>query len=99
LWTESLRRAVAFRRRIGEGSFADVSFESLQSDPVAAVASTYAQLGLELGDGRGPLEAWAGAHPPGAHGVHQFSLEEFGLDAVEVRERFAFYFDEFPFSG
>ena len=55
--------------------FADVSFASLQSDPVGAVASAYAQLGIELGDGRGPLEAWAGAHPPGAHGVHQFSLE------------------------
>jgi hypothetical protein len=99
LWAESVRRAVAFRRRVGEGSFADVSFASLQSDPVGAVTSTYAQLGLDIGDGRGPLEAWAGTHPPGAHGVHQFSLEEFGLNADQVKERFAFYFDEFPFMG
>jgi hypothetical protein len=95
LWTEAIRRAMAFRDRIGEKWFADITFDSLQSDPVAAVGSAYDRIGIELGAGRGPVEDWARAHPPHQHGVHEFALEEFGLDQQAVRSRFAPYFERF----
>jgi hypothetical protein len=84
-----------FRRRIGEEWFADVSFEGLQSDPVDALSSAYDRLGIELGEGRRPVQEWARAHPPNAQGAHEFSLDEFGLDAPMVADRFESYLERF----
>jgi hypothetical protein len=95
LWAEAIRRALDFRDRIGEEYFADITHAELQSDPVGALAGAYGRLGLELGEGRGPVAAWARAHPPGAGGVHEFALEDFGLDAEAVRQRFSDYLDRF----
>jgi hypothetical protein len=99
LWAEAIRRALEFRDRIGERWFADVEFEALQSDPVAAVASAYDRLGIGLGAGRAPVADWAEAHPPKEHGVHDFALAEFGLDAASVRHHFATYLERFPLAG
>jgi len=55
-------------------------------------------LGLDLGEGRGPVEDWARAHPPGAHGVHEFALDEFGLEVSAVRHAFSAYLDRFAVS-
>jgi hypothetical protein len=96
LWAEAVRRALDFRHRIGEEHFADITHAELQSDPVGALNDAYGRLGLELGEGRGQVAAWACAHPPGAGGVHEFALDDFGLDAGVVRERFAAYLDRFP---
>lgn len=96
LWVEALRRAMAFRQRVGEHRFADVFFGPLNADPVAAVAAAYRQLGVELAEpSRQAIARWAHAHPPGGHGTHEFSLDEFGLRADEVRERFGAYVGRF----
>jgi hypothetical protein len=95
LWAEAIRRAMEFRNRIGEERFADVHFDSLQSDPTEALSAAYEKLGIELGAGRGNVEAWARDHPPRAHGIHEFSLDEFGLDPAVVRERFGSYLEQF----
>jgi hypothetical protein len=95
LWAEAVRRALDFRDRVGEASFADLRFDDLQSRPVDALADAYRGLGLELGDGRAAVETWAREHPPGARGVHEFALEDFGLEADAVRARFAGYLDRF----
>jgi hypothetical protein len=99
LWAEATRRAMAFRDRIGEEHFADVQFDDLQTDPVGAVATAYERLGIQLGAGRAQLEEWAGGHRPKAHGVHEFALDEFGLDAPTVGDRFAAYLDRFEPAG
>ena len=95
-WAEAIGRALDFRNRAGEGCFADISHAELQTDPVGALAAAYERLGLDFAGGRGPVEAWARDHRPGAHGVHEFLLDDFGLDAGAVRARFAAYLDRFP---
>ena len=42
-WAEAVRRAMDFRARVGDDRFADVAFESLQNDPVGALAASYDQ--------------------------------------------------------
>ena len=37
VWSEAIRRALAFRDRVGESGFADLTHPSLQTDPVGAV--------------------------------------------------------------
>jgi hypothetical protein len=96
LWSEALARAMAFRRATGEGRFADIAFGDLNADPVGTVERAYAQLGLDLSEeGRRRMSALATANPRGAHGVHEYALEEFGIDREEVRKRFASYIGRF----
>jgi hypothetical protein len=100
LWAEALRRAMAFRRAVGEARFADVFFGPLNADPVATVAAAYAQLGMSLGEeGARRMEEWAQHHPRGAHGSHEYALEDFGLEREAVRSRFRFYTEAFGIGG
>lgn len=96
LWAEALRRAIAWRARAGEERFTDVAFDELNADPLSAVATAYRELGVPFSDAsRAAVSSWATAHPPGAHGTHEFALEEFGLEAGAVREQLAFYLERF----
>jgi Sulfotransferase family len=96
VWTEAIRRALDFRERLGESRFADLTHAALQSDPVGAVSDALGKLGVGLGDEeRVAVDAWARAHPPEAHGRHEFHLDEFGLDAESVRARFGPYLERF----
>jgi hypothetical protein len=96
LWSEALARAMAFRQATGEERFADIVFADLNADPVSAVERAYAHVGLSLSDdGRRRMSALADANPRGAHGVHEYALEDFRIDRQEVKQRFAFYIDRF----
>jgi hypothetical protein len=97
IWTEALRRGLAFRDRVGEERFADVSFRLLNADAVGTVERAYAQLGLSLGEeGRRSLGAWAAEHTKDDRGVHEYSVGAFGLGTDAVRDAFAFYLERFP---
>lgn len=96
IWREALRRAMAFRDRAGDDRFADVHFGDLDADPVAAIEAAYDRLGLTPDEaGRAAMRSWAGAHPRGAHGAHEYRLEDYGLDAPTVRAAFRDYLDRF----
>jgi hypothetical protein len=95
-WCEALKRAIDYRDTAGDSRFADISFADLQSDPVSAIGKAYGKLGLEFsGEAERQMVEWRTKNPPGAHGSHEFSLDEFGLDKAMVRERFGFYLDRF----
>ena len=94
LWAEALRRAIAYREGVGGRGFADISWGEMQKDPVVALARSYEKLGLHFtAEAESRMTKWRADNPPGAHGSHDFSLEEFGLSVDEVRERFGFYID------
>ena len=96
LWSEALRRATAFRHKVGEKRFADISFAPLNADPVSTVAEAYGRLGLELSDEAARrMGGWSRENPQGSHGVHDYALEDFGLTRAQVHETFAFYIERF----
>jgi Sulfotransferase family len=96
LWSEALRRAMAFREKVGEHRFADISFAPLNTDAVATVGDAYGRLGLELSDeGARRMDRWSTENPRGSRGVHDYSLEQFGISTGLVHERFRFYTDRF----
>jgi len=96
LWAEALRRALEFRRAVGEGRFADVFFDRLNSSPVPAVADAYRDVGLDMSDrAAARMGEWAARHPRGEFGEHEYTLEEFGLAPAEVRDRYRFYTEAF----
>jgi len=96
LWSEALRRATAFREKVGEARFADISFSPLNTDPIATVAEAYGKLGLELSDEAARrMGAWSAENPQGSHGVHDYALDDFGLTGDAVHETFRFYTERF----
>ncbi|HXQ60050.1 MAG TPA: sulfotransferase [Acidimicrobiales bacterium] len=96
LWSEALRRAMRFRQAAGEHRFADVSFSALNADPLSTIGAAYEQLGLDLSDDAARrMRAWSTKNRQGAHGVHEYTLEDFGIATDAVREEFRFYTDRF----
>ncbi len=91
-WAEAVRRAMDFRRRVGDSRFSDVAFADLQDDPVGTLRASYASLGLPFTDATArSIEKWAVAHQPGSRGEHDYDLADYGLTPEGVRERFADY--------
>jgi hypothetical protein len=96
IWREALRRAMDFRDRMGEERFADVSFRSLNADPVGTVDASFERLGIPFnGQSRDAVVAWAASHRPGQDGAHEFALNDFDLSADGVRRDFADYLARF----
>jgi hypothetical protein len=99
-WAEAVRRAMDFRRRVGESRFADVAFADLQHDPVGTLQAGYATLGLTFNeDAERAVEQWAHAHKPGSRGAHDYELSDYGLTPDGVREQFADYLRTYNATG
>jgi hypothetical protein len=91
-----MRRAIDARRRLGQQRFLDVHQRDFTADPMGTVARVYAFAGLRLAAGtRERMEAWSRENRPGAHGVHRYTPEQFGLDAEGLRKQFEFYTDAY----
>ena len=93
---ESVRRIDEFRAAHPERAIVDVQYADLVADPAGTVAGIYAACGDELADdARAAIEGYAARNPKGRFGVHRYDLTEYGLDAGEIRERFATYSDRY----
>jgi hypothetical protein len=95
-YATSLERGLAARDRCEAARFIDVNHDDFIDDSIGVAKSIYDHFGLEMGpDARAALDAHAQSNPQGKHGSHDYSLEEWGLDARAVRERFAPYIERF----
>ena len=86
-----LDRALEARRNglFAPGQVIDVRFQDSRGDMVAAVASIYDQIGLELTeDTEARMRAFLADHPgDGAGGLNRYSFADTGLDEAALRER------------
>jgi hypothetical protein len=75
---------------------AHVDYARVVADPQTVMEEVYRVLGLELtGTVRNSIATWRTENPPGKRGVHTYDLGEYGLDADEVAEEYAFYTERF----
>jgi hypothetical protein len=96
IWTTALRRAIDFRDRAGEDRFADIRFEEIGTDPVAAFERAYAGIGLPMTpEARTAIARWASDNPRSARGAHEYDISKYHLDPSAVRGEFEFYTDRF----
>jgi len=99
-WLDSASE-VLMRQRRGETSvpgirILDVYQRDLLSGPLAVVSQICEFAGIPLTAGaRGHLDRYARDNQPGKHGVHRFSLADFGIEPAEIEQRFAGYRAEF----
>ncbi len=96
LWERAVLGALEVRDRREGASFHDLPFEAFRADPHAAIAGIHERFGLPLtGDAAAAMRRFEAGNPPGKLGSHEYSLEQWGLDAGEIRERFAPYTQRF----
>lgn len=92
LWSEAVRRALAFRNASGESRFTDVFMDDLVADPIGTAASLYERVGLPFtAPAERAMRAWSDEHPQHKHGAMPYTLEEFGLSRDQVRDAFRDY--------
>ena len=95
-WTDvleqSLTRVEEFRAAHPEHPFVDVHYADLVGDPLAAVRAIYAGAGRTLEpDAAAAMARYVAGHPQGEFGRHRYRLDELGLDAGALADRFAGY--------
>lgn len=93
-WARGMEGLMAFRdREDARGErFVDVQYGDLVRDPVGEVRRIYRHFDLPLADETvGRMRRFLRDHPQDEHGVHRYTLEEWGLDPEEHGPLFADY--------
>lgn len=76
--------------------FLDVMFSDFITDQFATVERIYDAFGLPMTDeGATRMKAFIAANPPGVHGTHDYTPEQYGIDPTAVRAEFADYIERF----
>ena len=95
-WARALEKFLAVRDRATASQFLDINFESIESDPLGTVERVYDFLGWPLTpDARAAMQNFLAANPKNKHGVHSYTLEQFGLNRAAEMTRFRAYCERF----
>src|SRR5690606_41430515 len=93
---DSLERFLCVRDLAPAEQFLDVSYDDTESAPIATIERIYDFLGWPLmPEARAAMERHLAANPKNKHGVHRYSLAEYGLDRDTELARFRAYCDRF----
>lgn len=102
-WTDRveklLRACVRDRHVWPEAQSVDVPFETFMADDMAIVRAVREKAGLpETEQANREVAQFIADHPRGKFGQMVYNLErDFGIKPAELRKRFDFYFEAFPF--
>ena len=92
LWERATRNMLKVRAERNPRQFFDLSFEHFVADAVAAIREIYEAFGIEYSDEADrAIRSFREANPRAKHGEHRYTVEEWGLDADEISQRFAEY--------
>jgi hypothetical protein len=95
-WSRALDKFLAVRDRASPSQFLDVNFESIETDPLGTVERVYDFLGWPLtAQARTAMQNFLAANPKNKHGVHSYTLEQFGLSRAAETIRFRSYCERF----
>ncbi len=92
----AIARAIEIRGRASKDAVLDVQYEDLVLDPLKEIRRIYDFIGMDLETGvERAMQGWIDANPKNKYGTHHYRLEDFGLDANELEERFEAYRTQF----
>jgi hypothetical protein len=87
-----IERTMAVRARLAPGQQIDVTFEAMNRDWLGVMRRVYAFLDTDIAPAIAPMTGYIErAQREHRYAAHRYELADFGLDAREVRERFADY--------
>lgn len=88
-----MNRLHEIRAQIDEpGRFHDVQYLDLDADPAGTIERLYDRIGLEFtAEYRIGIEAYMAQHPRNKHGMHRYSLADYGLSFADIDRAFEPY--------
>jgi len=91
-----MERAIALRKLVNPARFIDIQFEDFIEQPLQTADKIYARFHMPMSaDVTQRMKNYADKHPMGKHGKHEYQLDEYGLSAERILERFDFYIREY----
>lgn len=76
--------------------FCDLQFRDFITDQFSCVEQIYDTFDIPMSkEDSSAMRSFIAANPPGVHGTHDYTPEQYGIDPDEVREAFATYIDHF----
>jgi hypothetical protein len=95
-WARALDGFLAVRDRAPAEKFLDLSYEVIEQSPLEAIERIYDFLARPLtSQARDAMTAFLAANPKNKHGVHRYSLAQYGLDRDTEYRRFQRYCERF----
>ncbi|MUL38133.1 sulfotransferase family protein [Gloeocapsopsis dulcis] len=99
-WSDRIAKALVREMQVRDSEqssrFYDVHYHTLVQDPIGIVRQIYAYFGYEFHPQMAEnIKTWLAQNPQHKHGVHRYSLEQFGLDPEKVNAQFAKYCEKF----
>ena len=91
-----MEKSMAMRPLIPERQIYDLNYLDLVSDPLDTVRQIYAYFDYEFKPTlAAKLRQYLLQNPQYKHGIHYYSLEQFGLEPIKVTQRFENYCQKF----
>lgn len=76
--------------------FYDMMFRDFITDQFGVITQIYDALGLPMTDEAAQgMQAFIDANPPGVHGTHDYTPDQYGIDPAAVRAEFGEYINHF----
>jgi hypothetical protein len=95
-WARALDKFLAVRDRAPAEQFLDIDFDAIEANPLGAIERVYEFLGWPVTtEARTAINAFLAANPKNKHGVHRYTLEQFGLSRAAETARFRNYCERF----
>lgn len=91
-----IERTLAYKQQHGEDSIYDLQYAALMADPLGEIRKVYAHFDEDFTpEAEAAMNAYMADNPKGKHGRHSYALEDYGLCAGQVKERYADYCSRF----
>ena len=95
-WGRALSNFLAVRDQAEPASFLDIAYDDIEQQPIESIERIYEFLGWPLTDvARTAMTNFLNANPKNKHGVHRYSLAEYGLSREAELARYADYCQRF----
>jgi len=93
LWRECFARFLADRKELDkEDQIIDLRFEDFANDQLGIVRHIYKRFNWHLSDDTvSHMERFLAANPKDKHGIHNYSLEQFGLNKEQIDQEYIDY--------
>ena len=89
-------RMLAAREQMAPERIVDVQYRDVVENPIAVARRIYAHFGRSLShEAEARMVRWLAEHPRHGHGVHRYTLEEFGLEREQVERACGAYSNRF----
>jgi hypothetical protein len=99
-WSDRIAQALEKEMQVRDfeasSRFYDVDYHNLVQDPIGTVRQIYEYFGYDFHPQMAEnIKTWLVQNPQHKHGVHRYSLEQFGLDPERVNAQFEKYCEKF----